>query len=94
MPTYDYRCTVCEKPLPDHFRHISEPDPFCCGVPMQQEFNTPWMFNNAFLGSTRNPGYQCLVTDQYIESKKARREVMARHNLVEHPEPLRPWNEP
>lgn len=34
MPTYDFKCTVCNKRLNDQFQSIRAENPECCGVKM------------------------------------------------------------
>lgn len=44
---------------------------------------TPTEFNCAFLGSARNPGYMCPVSDKWIDSKRKRISSMDEHNMQE-----------
>lgn len=37
------------------------------------------------MGAADNPGYKCVVTGEYVTSKRRRREIMAEHSLVEAP---------
>jgi hypothetical protein len=58
--------------------------PACeCGLP-SQKIITPVMFNAGFLGSYRNPGYQCPVTNKWVDTKRERRNIMDKHDLVEY----------
>lgn len=83
MPTYDYQCTVCKKEILDHFKRMDDPDPKHCGEPMEQVFMTPRMFERSFLGSARCEGYHCVVTDQWVDSKRKRNEIIKREGLIE-----------
>jgi putative FmdB family regulatory protein len=80
MPLYTYKCK-CGK-TEDAWRSIAEMEdsPECHGK-MIQVIIPP---NIApILGGGNNPGYHCVVTDQWVDSKRKRREIMKEHNLVE-----------
>jgi len=84
MPIYVYQCEKGHKK--EEWRKISEiDDPVTCdcGLSMKQII-TAVMFNAGFLGSVRNPGYLCPVTNQWVETKKKRLNIMAKHDLVEY----------
>lgn len=83
MPTYDYECRQCGAEVRDHVRRIADPDPEHCGQPMSQVFLTPRRFEASFLGSYRNPGYRCIVTDEWVDSKRKRREIEKRERIIE-----------
>jgi hypothetical protein len=38
----------------------------------------------AVMGAADNPGYMCPVTDQWVDSKRKRKEIMVEHDLREH----------
>lgn len=82
MPTYTFRCPCGE--VKDAFRSIAnrEDGPICeCGQKMAKII-TP--VNIApILGGGDMPGYKCPVTDQYVTSRRQRRNIMAEHDLVE-----------
>jgi len=44
---------------------------------------TPAMVQAQILGGGKCPGYQCVVTNEFVTSGKRRREIFAQHNLVE-----------
>ena len=82
MPTYSYQCR-CGK-TKDDFRHIKQrhDGPLCeCGNTMELKI-VPTMLQPV-LGGGDFPGYQCPVTDKFVTSRKERREIMKRHDLVE-----------
>lgn len=85
MPLYTYRCPDCERrsELVRKIREHSNPVPCECGGLQNQTIESAPMVNAAFLGSARNPGYQCVVTDQWVDSRKKRREIEREHNLIE-----------
>lgn len=80
MPLYDYRCPDCGA-VDEAQRRIAEreaPMP-CqkCGGAMVPAVLTAPMIDRMFIGSTKCPGYQCVVTDRYISSTRERREMIA-----------------
>lgn len=84
MPIYVYQCEQGHRK--EEWRRISEmDDPVTCdcSLPMKKII-TPVQFTAGFLGSARNPGYQCPVTNEWVESKRKRRNIMAKHDLVEY----------
>ena len=83
MPYYDYKCDCgrCES----KFNTVDDrrtQAPMCCGKPMDIKISAA-MVNGSFLGSANNPGYWCPVSDQFVDSKRKRRDVMAEHNVIE-----------
>lgn len=82
MPTYSYRCGQCGRdadayrPMKDHAK-----GPDCCGAPMAQVILPNHIA--PILGGGNFPGYQCVVSDEYVTSRKRRREIMAEYNVVE-----------
>lgn len=83
MPLYVYECA--EGHRKEAYRSIAELDnaPGCdCGLSMKKII-TPVMFNEGFIGSTRCPGYVCPVTKEWVETKRKRRNIMAKHDLIE-----------
>jgi putative FmdB family regulatory protein len=84
MPLYVYQCEKGH--TTEAYRSISEMDncPVCdCGLETKKII-TPVMFTASFLGSHRNPGYKCPVTNEWVESKRKRLNIMAKHDLVEY----------
>lgn len=84
MPLYVYQCEKGHKT--EAIRTISEMNdaPLCeCGL-RTQKIITPVMFSESFLGSAKNPGYLCPVTNKYVETKRERLNIMAKHDLVEY----------
>ena len=81
MPTYTYKCEVCEKTT-DAIRKIADRanGPECHGV-MRQMIIPPMIA--PVLGGGDMPGYQCPITDQFVTSRKQRKEIMKEHNLEE-----------
>lgn len=84
MPTYTYRCPHCGlaseavRAVRDH----DAPMPCDCGADMRQTIESAPMVNASFLGSARNPGYRCVVSDQWVSSAKQRRNIEREHNLI------------
>jgi putative FmdB family regulatory protein len=82
MPLYTYKCSCGE--VIDAFRSIANrgDSPVCkCGEKTRQIIVPT---NIApIIGGGNFPGYKCPVTDQWIDSRKKRREIMKRHDLVE-----------
>lgn len=82
MPTYSYRCGQCGRTT-DAYRPIKDhaTGPDCCGASMAQIILP---VNIApVLGGGSFQGYQCVVSDEYVTSRKRRREIMAEHNIIE-----------
>ncbi len=83
---YEYSCEcgeVTEASRSCDERHDSPPCK-ACGDDTTLKITGGVGFSGGFLGSAANPGYMCPVTDQFIDSKKKRNEVMAVHGLREH----------
>lgn len=80
MPLYTYKCK-CGK-VEDAYRSLADrlKAPKCHGK-MKQIIVPPMI--QPILGGGNNPGYKCVVTDQWVDSRKKRREIMKEHNLVE-----------
>jgi putative FmdB family regulatory protein len=73
---YDFRCDSCGRDDRDVWQRMNDPAPECCGHSMRRAFNTPPQVNAFFFGSTKNPGYQCVVSDRWIDTKTKRNDVM------------------
>jgi putative FmdB family regulatory protein len=85
MPEYEYRCAACGAEF-ERYRSMAEyaePTRCDCGAMAARAIITPPHVDRAFLGSTNMPGYKCIVTDEYVTSKKKRREILARTGLEE-----------
>lgn len=94
MPLYTYQCEKGH--IAEAWRNISEREdgPECeCGLCMRMII-TPVRINAAFLGSSRNEGYRCPVTQEWVDTKKRRMEIMTEHNLREYCGPDRVGPEP
>lgn len=83
MPLYDYQCQTCKTVIQksNSIANHSEGGE-CCGAKRKQVILHAPMVEASFLGSYKNPGYLCPVTDKWIDSKRARRNMMAEHNVV------------
>ena len=81
MPLYTYKCPICDK-TKEAYNVISarHNGPICCDT--MELVIMPTQIAN-ILGGSAFPGYQCIVTDKYVTSRKERRNIMAEHNLVE-----------
>ena len=81
MPYYSYRCASCGK-TEDAYRSIAERNdgPRCHGK-MNLVIVPPML--QPILGAGSNPGYKCVVTGEWVDSRRKRREIMKEHNLVE-----------
>lgn len=81
MPLYTYKCNECGK-IEDAHRAIKDHNngPDCHGK-MAQIIVAPMI--QPVLGGGNNPGYKCVVTGEWVDSRKKRREIMKEHNLVE-----------
>jgi putative FmdB family regulatory protein len=83
MPIYTYKCLKCDLKL-DQFNHIDSrhKSPAClCGGETRLSIEPTQI--QPVMGGGDFPGYQCVVTDKFITSRKERREIMKRENLVE-----------
>lgn len=85
MPIFEYRCPICGTEAEDWRRIANRDDPLTCqcGANMLPTIITPPAVDRSFLGSTNMPGYKCVVTDEYVTTKKRRREIMAERGLEE-----------
>ena len=82
MPLYTYACPKCgEKDTEFNTVQDRHVGPECCGAQMVLEI-TPTQVANV-LGGGSMPGYVCPVSGDYVTSRKQRREIMARHGLIE-----------
>lgn len=83
MPTYTYECESGHRT--DAVRRIADrhdaPQCTACGeatalriVPAQVA---------PILGGGNFPGYYCVVADKWVSSRRERREIIAKHDLVE-----------
>ena len=81
MPIYTYSCPVCDKQK-DQFNTIAGRNngPSCCEA--MELVIMPTQLQPV-LGGGDFQGYQCIVTDKWVTSRKERRNIMAEHNLVE-----------
>ena len=78
---YDYRCT-CGREQRDVWQRMNDPPPACeCGSAMTKLIAVPAQVNGFFFGSTKNPGYHCVVSDRYIDTKQKRIDVMKEFNV-------------
>lgn len=79
MPIYTYRCIECGN-IQDGYRPIAARNvcPTCskCGAETEKAIVPTHV-------APQMPEYQCPVTGEVVHSKKRRREIMAKHNLVE-----------
>ena len=80
---YEYQCaaghvTMANRPVAE--RHNDKPCDICQGK-TNLKISTPHLA--PILGGGDFPGYHCPVSDQYVTSKKQRREIMSRHDVVE-----------
>jgi len=83
MPTYTYTCDSCGAEREDIRRVADRHDPTdCeCGASMRFRIIPPQIA--PILGGGDLPGYKCPVTDEFVTSKKRRRQIMKEHDLVE-----------
>lgn len=84
MPLYTYRCAECGEESTEFNtiarRHKNTPN--CCGAPTKLKI-TPTQIQAQILGGGATPGYHCPITGKFVTSRKERREIMKRHNVVE-----------
>jgi len=84
MPIYTYRCNSCgscQESINTIARRNDVPQCLTCGGQTNLKIVPPRIA--PILGGSDFPGYQCPVTDQYVTSRKQRREIIAQYNLVE-----------
>lgn len=81
MPIYTYKCPICDKQK-DQYNTIAgrHNGPMCCEV--MEQLIVPVNIQPV-LGGGDFPGYYCVVTDKFVTSRRERRNIMAKHNLVE-----------
>lgn len=82
MPTYTYKCKECGN-VEEAFRSIDnrKDGPECCNEVMDQIIVPAHI--QPVLGGGSFQGYMCPVTDTFVTSRKQRKEIMARHGMVE-----------
>ena len=82
---YTYRCTDCQfvfeatRSMDDRHKPIQCPE---CAAEAKLKVTGGVGFTNV-MGGSDMPGYQCPVTDQWVDSKKKRQRIMDEHNLIE-----------
>lgn len=83
---YEYRCLTCNHITTESRPIANRHDPCECGECGQETRLkiTGGTGFGAVMGAADFPGYQCPVTDQWVDSKKKRREIMKTHDLREH----------
>lgn len=83
MPTYSYKCQECGSEK-DAIRRIADRKngPDCCGQTMKQVIVAP-MIQAQILGGGDCPGYVCPVTQEFVTSRKRRREIMKENGCHE-----------
>lgn len=81
LPLYTYKCPICDE-VKDQFNTIAgrNDGPMCCDT--MELVIMPTQLQPV-LGGGDFPGYYCVVTDKFVTSRKERRNIMAKHNLVE-----------
>lgn len=83
MPIYDIACLSCKQER-EVWRRMNDPNPDCdCGGKTETVIRAAPMVDDAWLGSTKNPGYHCVVADEWVSTKKRRREIIAERGLIE-----------
>lgn len=83
---YEYRCTECSHISTYNRRMAERNDPASCeecGGATRRVITGGQGFTNVY-GGGDFPGYMCPVTDQWVDSRRKRKEIMKRHNLGEH----------
>lgn len=84
MPLYTFKCQECDH-VQDAMRSLSEREnsPFCeeCGSKTRQII-VPVQIAPV-LGGGDFPGYKCPITDEFVTSRRQRRNIIAEHNLIE-----------
>jgi hypothetical protein len=81
MPVYDYRCGSCSKEYHNIKNTVAErreKAPVCCGERAGIIIRPP---RDAFMDYFEP--YECPVTGVGVATKRQRKDIMARHNLVE-----------
>lgn len=86
MPVFDYKCRFCGEIHRDVFRSSDEDTATLecqCGKKALRYWGeTRLMFDRVF-GAHDMEGYHCPVTDEYVTSRKRRREIIRENNLEE-----------
>lgn len=88
MPLYTYKCPECGEVCTE-FNTIAErhKGPKCenhSGFHPRMTLRiTGTQIQAQILGAGTYSGYRCPITDEYVTSRKRRREIMKEHNLVE-----------
>lgn len=84
---YQYKCVDCDY-ITDSSRAMEDRNLPCecyqCGGDTKHHITGGQGFARV-MGGADMPGYHCPVTDQFVDSTKKRREIMASHDLVEAP---------
>ena len=81
MPLYVYECQSCGR-LEEAYRTVDDRDiPPDCHGPMKRKI-VPTMIAPV-LGGGNFPGYKCPITDEFVTSRKRRREIIAENNIIE-----------
>ncbi len=82
MPLYTYACPECGG-VDTEFNTVQNrhAGPVCCGRTMLLEITATQV--STVLGGGAMQGYKCPITGNWVTSRKQRREIMARHGLVE-----------
>lgn len=83
MPLYTYKCRKCGDEF-DAFNSLDrydDPQPHDCGGTGDRIITTCML--NPVLGGGDWQGYHDMAEDRWVTSRKDRKEIMARHNLVD-----------
>ncbi len=83
MPIYTYKCVICDR-VTDQYNTIAErkSSPACeCGHATELVIMSTQIA--PILGGGDFQGYKCPVTDEWVTSRRQRRNIMAEHNLIE-----------
>lgn len=81
---YTYKCPDCHT-VQDAKRSVAERNnsPVCACGQTTVKVITGGNGHVSVMGGADMPGYMCPVTDTWVDSRKKRREIMKRHDLVE-----------
>jgi hypothetical protein len=82
---YDSKCQTCGT-VHEYVRNIADRNdtPICCGEPTQREITLSMLASST---AAEWQAYKCPHSGEVIKSAKDRKEVMAKHSLVD-AEPL------
>jgi putative FmdB family regulatory protein len=82
LPLYTYACPKCGTETTE-FNTVANRavGPMCCGSVTEKTLSAANL--GVVLGGGSFQGYKCPVTDQWVTSRKQRRNIMAEHNLIE-----------